>query len=105
MHSQQDYHLIVYHMGPGTGGMREMEASRVIQPSNSEWAFPIVMVKKKDGSLCFCVDYCRLKSVVTTNAYPMPRVDELIDCLGNAKFIPTLDLTRGYWLVLMEEAS
>ena len=82
-----------------------MEASRVIEPSNSEWAFPIVMVKKKDGSLCFRVDYRRLKSVVTTDAYPMPSVDELIDRLGNAKFIPTLDLTRRYCLVPMEEAS
>ena len=37
--------------------LREMEASGVIEPSNSEWAFPTVMVKKKDGSQCFCVDY------------------------------------------------
>ena len=82
-----------------------MEASGVIQLSNSEWAFPTVMVKKEDGSLRFCVDYRRLKSVVTTDVYPMPRVDELIDRLGNAKFITTLDLTRGYWQVPMEEGS
>ena len=81
--------------------LREMEASGVIEPSNSEWAFPIVMVKKNDGSLRFCVDYCRLNSVATTDAYPMPRVDELIDRLGNTKFITTLDLTRGYWQVPM----
>ena len=64
------------------------------------------MVKKrKDGSLCFCVDNRLLNSVATTDAYPMPRVDELIDHLGNAKFMTTLDLTREYWQVPMEEAS
>ena len=86
--------------------LKEMETSAVIEPSNSQWAFPIVMVKKrKDGSLRFCVDNHLLNSVATTDAYPMPRVDELIDRLGNAKFMTTLDLTREYWQVPMEEAS
>ena len=44
-----------------------------------------------------CVDYRRLNSVTRVEAYPMPRVDELIDRLGRAKYITTLDLTRGYW--------
>ena len=60
---------------------------------------PIVLVKKKDSSLRLCVDYRRLNSVSKTNAYPMPRIDDMIDQLGRASFISTLDLTRGYWQV------
>ena len=71
----------------------------IIEPSCSEWSSPIVLVKKKDGSLRLCVDYRKLNQVSQMDAYPMPRVDELIDHVGRAKFILTLDLTRGYWQV------
>ena len=71
----------------------------IIGPSSSEWAAPIVLVKKKDGSLRLCVDYRQLNSVSRTDAYPMPRTDDMIDQLGRASFISTLDLARGYWQV------
>eukprot|EP00731_Ephydatia_muelleri_P003215 Em0001g3215a len=54
---------------------------RIIEPSMSEWCSPIVPVKKKDGSLRLCVDYRRLNSVSQSDAYPVPRVDDLIDQL------------------------
>ena len=85
--------------------LEEMERTGVIEPSTSEWAAPIVLVKKKDGTFRFCVDYRRLNSVSQVDAYPMPRIDELIDCLGKAKYISTLDLARGYWQVPMAEES
>ena len=66
---------------------------------------PIVLVPKKDGTLRFCVDYRKLNSVSETDAYPMPRIDEMIDRLGKAKYITTLDLTRGYWQVPMCKAD
>ena len=74
-----------------------MEESGIIEPSASEWSSPIVMVKKKDGSLRMCIDYRRLNAMTEVEAYPMPRVDELIDLLGKARFISTLDLMKGYW--------
>ena len=77
--------------------LKEMEESGIIEPSTSEWVSPIVLVKKKDGSLRMCVDYRRLNSVTQIDAYPMPRIDDLIDQLGKARFITTLHLTRGYW--------
>ena len=76
-----------------------MLAHKIIEPSTSEWAAPIVLVKKKDSSLQLCEDYWRLNSASVTDAYPMPRIDDMIDQLGKASFITTLDLTRGYWQV------
>ena len=85
--------------------LRDMEESGVIEPSSSEWASPVVLVKKKDGTMRFCVDYRRLNIVARYDAYPMPRVDELIDRLGSARFISMLDLSRGYWQVPVAEES
>ena len=79
--------------------LAEMEKEGVIEPSMSEWASPMVLVKKKDGSWRMCVDYRRLNSVSRADAYPMPRIDELIDQLGKAQYISTMDLSRGYWQV------
>ena len=82
--------------------LKEMEGHGIIRPSSSEWAAPIVLVEKKDKSLRLCVDYRRLYSVSQTDAYPMARVDDLIDSLGKAKYISTLDLSRGYWQIAIE---
>lgn len=82
-----------------------MERDGIIERSSSEWAFPIVLVKKKDGSLRMCVDYRRLNAVADADAYPMPRVEDMIDALGKAKYITTLDLARGYWQVPVQKES
>ena len=85
--------------------LKEMVKDGIATTSNSEWASPIVLVPKKDGGIRFCVDYRRLNAVSAADCYPMPRVDELIDRLGTAKFISTLDLARGYWQVPMAAES
>ena len=79
--------------------LEEMISSGIIEPAASEWSAPIVLVKKGDGSLRLCVDYWRLNQVSVSDAYPMPRVDDLIDHVGKSTYILTLDLTRGYWQV------
>ncbi len=71
----------------------------VIEESHSDWASLIVLVPKTDGSVRFCVDYRKVNAVSKFDAYPMPRVDELLDRLGNARINSTLDLTKGYWQV------
>ncbi|XP_073699461.1 uncharacterized protein [Garra rufa] len=71
----------------------------VIEPSRSPWSSPIVLVPKPDGTLRFCNDYRRLNEVSAFDSYPMPRVDELLERLGRARYITTLDLTKGYWQV------
>ena len=79
--------------------LEEMISSEIIEPAASEWSVPIVLVKKGDGSLRLCVDYRQLNQVSVSDAYPMPRVDDLIDRVGKSTYISTLDLTRGYWQV------
>lgn len=82
-----------------------MQKLEVIEPSFSEWNNPIVLVPKKDGSLRFCLDFRKLNSVSKFDPYPMPRVDDLIEKLGSAKYLTTLDLCKGYWQVPLSPDS
>ena len=75
----------------------------VIEPCVSEWASPMVIIKKKDDTIRLCVDYRRLNAEMMMDAYPMPRVDDILDQVGQAKYITTLDLAKGYWQVPVAE--
>ena len=77
----------------------------VIEESRSAWASPVVLVPKPDGTLRFCNDFRRLNEVSAFDSYPMPRVDELIERLGPARYLSTLDLTKGYWQVPLTPSS
>uniref|UniRef100_A0A674CNJ5 Gypsy retrotransposon integrase-like protein 1 n=1 Tax=Salmo trutta TaxID=8032 RepID=A0A674CNJ5_SALTR len=77
----------------------KMLTAGVIEESHSEWSSPIVMVSKPDGSLRFCNDFRKVNEISKFDAYPMPRVDELLEKIGKARYITTLDLTKGYWQI------
>nr|XP_040038942.1 uncharacterized protein LOC120822984 [Gasterosteus aculeatus aculeatus] len=85
--------------------VQHMLKLEVIEPSKSPWSSPVVMVPKPDGTLRFCNDFRRLNEVSEFDGYPMPRVDELLERLGRARYISTLDLTKGYWQVPLSETA
>ena len=85
--------------------INDMLGAKVIQESSSPWASPIVLVRKKDGSLRFCADYRRLNAVTRKDVYPLPRIDDLLDQLGGKKVFSTLDARTGYWQIRMEEST
>ena len=79
--------------------MQDILNQGVIQPSCSPWATPIVLVKKKDGSYRFCVDYRKLNSIPKKDAHPLPRVDDLLDALHSSCLFSTLDIRSSFWQV------
>jgi len=79
--------------------LTEMQAKDVIQPSQSPWASPVVLVQKKDGSTRFCIDYRKLNSVTQKDAYPIPRIGDTLDTLAGSQWFLTLDMVSGYWQV------
>lgn len=77
----------------------------IIEPSKSEWCNPVVLVPKKDESMRFCIDFRYLNSISLFDSYPTPRIDDLLERLGKAKYLTTLDLCKGYWQVPLTERS
>ena len=85
--------------------LKDMQAKNVIQPSISAWSSPIVLVKKKDGTLRFCVDYRALNKVTVADAFPLPKINDLFDQLGKSRYFSTLDLKSGYWQIPVHPSS
>ncbi|GBN10046.1 Transposon Ty3-I Gag-Pol polyprotein [Araneus ventricosus] len=79
--------------------VKEMVDNGIIEESSGPWASPIVLVKKKDGSTRFCVDYRKLNEITIKDSYPLPRIDDTLDALNGSQPFSTLDLKSGYWLV------
>ena len=77
----------------------KMLANDSCEQSYGPWASNVVLVKKSDGSLRFCIDYRQFNNLTVKNSYPLPRIDTCFDALSDAKFFSTLDLRQGYWQV------
>ena len=76
-----------------------------ISKSNSPWVSAVVLVRKKDGSLRFCIDLRKLDARTVKDSYSLPRINESLDCLNGAVLFTSLDLKSGYWQVEMDEGS
>lgn len=85
--------------------INEMLKNDVISPSTSPWASPVVLVKKSDGNMRFCIDYRKLNQITEKDSHPLPRITEALDALGGARHFSTLDLRSGYWQVEMDADS
>lgn len=83
----------------------DMLKKGVVEPSSSPWASPIVMVKKKDGSYRFCIDYRKINRVTERDAYPLPPMTQILDRLRDGKYLSSLDIKSAYWQMPMDEAS
>ncbi len=76
-----------------------MAANSIIEPSDSPWAAPMVMVRKKTGGWRPCVDFRRLNAVTRKDSYPLPRIDDALDYVAGSCWFSSLDLRSGYWQV------
>ena len=85
--------------------LKEMLEVGATCKSSSPWASAIVLLRKKDGSLRFCIDLRKLNAQTIKDAYSLPHIDETLDCLGEATVFTSLDLRSGYWQVEMKEES
>jgi hypothetical protein len=81
----------------------KMEENGIIRKSSSPWAAPVVIVDKKGGDKRICIDYRKLNAVTKPDAYPLPRIDDMLESFGQSKWFTTLDLASGYWQVAMKE--
>ncbi|GBN56996.1 Transposon Ty3-I Gag-Pol polyprotein [Araneus ventricosus] len=79
--------------------VKEMVDNGIIEESSGPWPSRIVLVKKKDGSTRFCVDYRKLNEITIKDSYPLPRIDDTLDALNGSQRFSTLDLKSGYWRV------
>ena len=77
----------------------------VIRNSNSAWTGVVALVRKKDGSLRFCIDLIRLKGMMVTDAHSLPSIDETLGCLNGVILFTALDLKLGYWQIELDEPS
>ena len=85
--------------------LQEIINTGAIWPSNSPLATAIILVRKKNGKLCFCIDLRKLNSLMVKDAYKLLKLQDTLDCLQGAVWFTLLDLKSGYWQEELEETS
>ncbi|UYV80120.1 K02A2.6-like [Cordylochernes scorpioides] len=83
--------------------VKKMMETKIIRPSSSPWASPVILVRKKDGSLRFCVDYRRLNKITKKDVHPLPRIDDALDTLSGSRYFSTMDMRSGYWQIEVDD--
>ena len=85
--------------------LQDMLDGGAIRPSKSPWCNAIVLVRKKDGTLRFCIDFRRLNARTKKDLFPLPRMQETMESMVGARFFSSMDLKSGFWQVRMSEKS
>ncbi|UYV64680.1 K02A2.6-like, partial [Cordylochernes scorpioides] len=85
--------------------VKELLEHKLIRISDSPWAFPVVMVPKKDGNKRMCIDYRRLNEITLDDRQPLPHIQDMFDRLHGSRFFSTLDVAWGYWQIEMDPQS
>ena len=76
-----------------------------IEPSQSDWRSPCILVPKPDGTFRMCTDYRKVNSVTKTDSFPVPRMDDCIDNIGQAKYVTKFDLLKGFWQIPLTDRA
>ncbi|RCN37073.1 reverse transcriptase [Ancylostoma caninum] len=87
------------------GIIKDLVERGIVEKSQSEWASPVVLVRKKDGTLRLCIDYRALNKVIKQDSYPLPTIDTVLQSLGGKRVFSTLDLAAGYWQIRLSEEA
>ena len=85
--------------------LREMLESGTIRPSQSAWCNAVILVRKKDGGLHFCIDFQCLNACTKKESYPLPQIQEALESLVGTSHFSCLDLKSGFWQIKIDEAS
>src|SRR5258708_35904712 len=104
------FHRLIYSLSPPElTVLREFLEENVqngfIHPSKSLWGSLVLFIKKKDGSLCLCVDFRALNRVTEKDRYPLPLIPDLLNSLGPARIYSKIDLKHAYHLVWIAEGD
>ncbi|XP_065356155.1 uncharacterized protein LOC135950547 [Calliphora vicina] len=83
--------------------LNDMLSKGIIEEKESPWAFPVVLIPKKDNSIRLCVDYRKLNDITVTDTYPLPRMEYLLHAAKTTPYMSTIDLKSGYWQIEMNE--
>ncbi|CAC5360227.1 unnamed protein product [Mytilus coruscus] len=82
--------------------IKEMIEANIIRRSQSPWSAPIVLIKKKDNSIRFCIDYRKINQITKIYSTPLAHIDDILALLGKVSFFSNYDLKSGYWQLAMD---
>ena len=77
----------------------------IIEPSQSVWSSPSFLVPKPDGTFRMCTNYRKVNCVTKTDSFPVPRMDDCIDNIGQAQYVTKFDLFKGEWQISLADRA